>query len=111
MDSQFPQWTQRICQLGTSKGSSSDSCSMHASDLSLLLSLTGFCANSIHPASGCQNAQEIDSGCGWGDEEGFPELCHVLIPSHQPAPSITVICGLPLDHINQLFSGYLLLMI
>ena len=45
---------------------------------------------------------------GWGRA---PELGCVLIFSHQPPLSITVVCGLPSDHINQLVSGYLSLMI
>ena len=44
-------------------------------------------------------------------EEGFPELCRALIPSHRPTPSITVVCDLPLDHISRLFSDYLSLKI
>ena len=38
-----------------------------------------------------------------GDEEGFPALSCVLIPSHQPPLFITVVCGLPLDHKNIFF--------
>ena len=70
-----------------------------------------FSGIALHGSKLTRGAQKIDSGCVQWDGEGFPELGCVLIPSHRPAPSITVVCGLPLDHINRLFSGYLSLMI
>ena len=62
-------------------------------------------------ALGCRVAEEIDSGDSqWGGKG--PELVGSVIGiSPWPPPSITVVCGLPLDHINRLFSGYLSLMI
>ena len=62
-------------------------------------------------APGCRVAEEIDSGYSqWGGKG--PELVGSVISiSPRPPPSITVVCGLPLDHINRLFSGYLSLMI
>ena len=71
-----------------------------------------FSGIALHGSKLTCGAQKIDSGCVQWDGEGFPELGCVLIPSHRPPPSITVVCGLPsLDHINRLFSGYLSLMI
>ena len=57
-------------------------------------------------APGCRVAEEIDSGDSqWGGKG--PDLVDSVISiSPRPPPSITVVCGLPLDHINRLFSGY-----
>ena len=51
-------------------------------------------------------SQKIDSGCVQWDGEGFPELGCVLIPSHRPPPSITVVCGPHNPVIFWLFVAY-----
>ena len=62
-------------------------------------------------APGCRVAEEIDSGDSQLGGKG-PELVDSVISiSPRAPPSITVVCGLPLDHINRLFSGYLSLML
>ena len=52
-----------------------------------------FSGIALHGSKLTRGAQKIDSGCVQWDGEGFPELGCVLIPSHRPPPSITVVCG------------------
>ena len=59
----------------------------------------------------CRVAGEIDSADSQWGGKGPEPVGSVIGISPRPPPSITVVCGLPLDHKNWLFSGYLSLMI
>ena len=65
-----------------------------------------FSGIALHGSKLTRGAQKIDSGCVQWDGEGFPELGCVLIPSHRPPPSITVVCGPHKPVIFWLFVAY-----
>ena len=65
-----------------------------------------FSGIALHGSKLTRGAQKIDSGCVQWDGEGFPELGCVLIPSHRPPPSITVVCGPHNPVIFWLFVAY-----